>query len=273
MSVLQSTLCHSDGVSIRALAASAGSAETCATWRLCYYAPGLRMPRHTHDVAQFSILVAGSERETTAHGAFDFDRRLMEVKPAGFAHENEFGPDGALRLSINLSPEDDVYADHFDLREWRLASRSAVRSEWSALAAALAKGGSARLADLEALTADLLAALADEADFLRSSPPRWLSRAAEAARETDLDFRTIAADAGVHRVHLARAFRRHYGLSLTEHRRRARLGTGIRRLVHERASPALAGIEAGFADQSHFTRSLKGETGLTPAALARLFLR
>lgn len=264
-------LTSGDGVVIRAIAAGGPARATAPEWRFAYYAPGLRMPMHSHDVAQFSCLLAGSARETTRRGAFDPDPALMEAKPAGFAHANEFGPDGALLLSINLPQAEIDDADPLLLDEWRVRPATGVRREWAELAALMASE-TAELCDLEEVTVDLLAGLVGEdADLARSAPPRWLARARIAVRETDFSFQAIANDAGVHRVHLARAFRRHFNRSMTEERRQARIGAAVRRLIHDGADACSAGHDAGFADQSHFTRTLRRQAGLTPARLRALF--
>jgi len=45
----------------------------------------------------------------------------------------------------------------------------------------------------------------------------------------------------------------------------------VQALLEDKASPAHAAFEAGFADQPHFARTLRAETGLTPRGLVRAF--
>jgi AraC family transcriptional regulator len=261
---------HNDKAGVVVRSYSDGSTLS-PSWRFAYYAPGVRLPMHSHDVAQFSILLAGSARETTPRGAFDCEPTLMETKPAGFAHSNEFGPEGALLLSINLPQSDTLDSEGFGIDSWRVQPAERVRGEWKELAGAMASGA-ARAVDLEAITIDLMAGLTnDEPDLARKEAPAWLLRARAAVRETDLDFQSIANDAGVHRVHLARSFRRHFNVSMTEYRRRARLSDAVRQLVHDGACASTASHAAGFADQSHLTRTLRRALGVTPARLRSLF--
>jgi AraC-like DNA-binding protein len=51
--------------------------------------------------------------------------------------------------------------------------------------------------------------------------------------------------------------------------RRLRLDWAARELVRSETSLAGVALEAGFADQSHFTRFFKRHTGLTPQAYRR----
>jgi AraC family transcriptional regulator len=78
----------------------------------------------------------------------------------------------------------------------------------------------------------------------------------------------LAREAGVHRVHLARTFRDHFGVPITEYARQLRLQAAGRLLADDLP---LAGVaaRAGFADQSHLTRVMHEAWGITPGALRR----
>ncbi len=69
---------------------------------------------------------------------------------------------------------------------------------------------------------------------------------------------------------LSRAFPVELGVSLTRYRNRVRVGRAIEQL--ERDESALADIAAslGFADQAHFSRTLREHLGYTPARLRRV---
>jgi AraC family transcriptional regulator len=79
----------------------------------------------------------------------------------------------------------------------------------------------------------------------------------------------LAREVAVHPAHLARAFRQQFGTSVGGYVRRLRLDRAAAEL--ERSDKALAAIAlaAGFADQSHFTRSFRRHTGFTPGAYRR----
>ena len=79
----------------------------------------------------------------------------------------------------------------------------------------------------------------------------------------------IAAELDVDPRLLARGFHEHFGSSIGEYVRNARLDWAARQLVQTDASLATLALEAGFADQSHFTRSFKRRTGLPPGKYRR----
>jgi AraC family transcriptional regulator len=103
-------------------------------------------------------------------------------------------------------------------------------------------------------------------------PPRWLHQVRELLQDRfaeNLTHDVVAAAAGIHPVHLARVFRRHCGCTLGDYVRKLRVDFAARQLIATDESLAGIAIAAGFSDQSHFTRTFNGQTGMTPAAFRR----
>ena len=102
--------------------------------------------------------------------------------------------------------------------------------------------------------------------------PSWMTRVTQMLAS---DFRrppgleVLAAEAGVHPVHLSRAFRRFRGMGPAEYVRRLRIHFACSELMGRNVKLIDLAAEAGFADQSHFTRSFKLITGMTPCAFRR----
>jgi AraC family transcriptional regulator len=99
-------------------------------------------------------------------------------------------------------------------------------------------------------------------DWLRAARAQILDRPFEGVRTAG-----IAAAVGRHPVSLARAFRRHYGESISECVRRRRVELALSLLAHTRKPLTDIAAEVGCADQSHLTRLLREETGVTPHRL------
>ncbi len=85
----------------------------------------------------------------------------------------------------------------------------------------------------------------------------------EASLLEDIGIADLAAAAGISRFHLARSFRRRFGLSPSEYRRQQRLREA-RRHIAAGAGLAEAALAAGFVDQAHFSRHFKAAYGVTP---------
>lgn len=130
--------------------------------------------------------------------------------------------------------------------------------------------------EIEALAGEILAEVADQNAKPCDDPqPRWLLDARDLLdtrfREP-LTLRSIAAEARVHPVYFAAAFRRFYHRSVGEYLRWRRLEYVREKLSERELSLADIALDAGFADQSHLTRNFKRFTGRTPGEY-RTFLR
>jgi AraC-like DNA-binding protein len=78
----------------------------------------------------------------------------------------------------------------------------------------------------------------------------------------------LAAEAGLSRFQLLRAFARELGLTPHAYLMQRRLSLA-RGLIDSGLALAAAAHEAGFADQSHMTRAFRRTLGYTPATYAR----
>jgi AraC family transcriptional regulator len=97
--------------------------------------------------------------------------------------------------------------------------------------------------------------------------PQWLERVRNILEQRFAEpfkLSEIAAEAGVHPVHLAREFRKHYGASVGEYLRRVRIEYACRELMGSNVAVTNIAFAAGFADQSHFSRTFKRLCGTTP---------
>lgn len=244
------------------------------TVRLCTYAPSQVMPRHTHPTMGLSVVLAGDLAEE-AEGSEEFAAPFsVVVKPAEVAHRNRFGPRGARLLSIELTAAftDSLDANTVGLRRWRWCHDRARVPLGLHVGRLLSEPLTAPSAELDGLLAEFLAVF-DETPALRRTPPTWMCRVRDRLRAEFVappPATVLAAHAGVHRVHLARSFRRHFGVSTTAYARRLRVKAAATRLSLTRTPLAEVALDAGFADQSHLCRTFKAETGLTPGAYRSL---
>jgi AraC family transcriptional regulator len=98
--------------------------------------------------------------------------------------------------------------------------------------------------------------------------PKWLNAVLEMLHEgydKPLSLAQLAEFAGVHPVHLARVFKANTRRSVSGYLRALRVKEALRK--SKRMPLGLAAIESGFADQSHFCRSVRRELRLTPSTI------
>jgi AraC family transcriptional regulator len=127
---------------------------------------------------------------------------------------------------------------------------------------------------VEGLVLQLLA-LGERESTPGKSSAAWLSTVIEQLHERiphAPSLGELAAAAGVHPGHLARAFRQAFGVTVCEYSRSLRLDWAAERLDGD-ATLAQVALEAGFADQSHFTRAFRRHFGVTPGRYRELLRR
>jgi AraC family transcriptional regulator len=244
-------------VSLRPMPLAA--AGTCA--RLWFYPPRLRQAAHSHANAHVSIIVGGSIRELCAgRDEIGFGSQLR-LRPYESTHQVEFGPQGALILAVDVAGlVTRTTASSWIHRDLSAAQR--VLLKWVLAEGVASDEGVGDC--IQDLVADI------ESESLRGSPPNWLTQARERLLEEPASARIdeLACMAGVHRAHFARSFQHWFKTSPSLFRRRAMLTRAIAAIAAGERLGAAA-YAGGFADQSHFCRTMRNMMGTTPDRLVR----
>lgn len=201
-------------------------------------------------------------------------RDSLATMPVGSAHTSDFAPTPTKVLAVRSR---DAEADAFGgvlgrLRHVRAAASTAIG--WR-IASELRAGDDSWPLAAEGLVLQLLstAGRAEPGVVRRGS---WLSEARDRLHErapAGLTLSELARAVGVHPVHLARSFRREYGLTVGEYARSLRLEWATAQLGLLDVPLAEVAAGAGFADQSHFTRAFREYAGVTPGRYRELLRR
>jgi AraC family transcriptional regulator len=99
-------------------------------------------------------------------------------------------------------------------------------------------------------------------------PPAWLKRARNFLHENvsaTLSMARIAQAAGRHEIHLAREFKRFFGLSVGNYLRRLRTDRAAQLLAQPHADITDIALACGFSSHSHLCREFKARYGVTPS--------
>ncbi len=235
------------------------------------YPGGFVMARHTHPQAYFTLALAGSYGEQAEGTSRVCREQTVVFRPAGEPHASRFHALGGECLRVELASEWIAALP----RGLRLPERSVDvshgRASWlaSQLHEELRARDTAAPVAIEGLTLALLADVSRLPRLRTRSDPLWLHRVLDrihAEYRTPVTLADLAVCAGVHPVHLARAFRQHRGSSVAAYVRRLRLEWCRRELRSSERPLADLAQAAGYADQSHFSRVFRKATGLTPKA-------
>jgi len=220
------------------------------------------------ELPYLAVVLEGALVKSFPRRALDLGCASAVAIPLGATHGARFGSEGARILIVRPRSASDPVAGCFD-RIAELRGRELTWLAWRLAGELRAEDTAAPLA-AEGFALELLAATTREtrAQRTHARPPAWLRSAEELLRARLADrigLAELAETVGVHPAYLARAFRAHYGLSVGEYGRRLRLAWAAAELARGEAPLAEVAANAGFADQSHFTRVFRRHVGITPA--------
>jgi len=234
------------------------------------YPPDLRIVSHRHERPYYSLVLAGSYTEQYGSRTRDCNRLSASLHPPEERHSDRFSGAGGRLFSVEFKPAllgrmADLGVRLRDPLDFQ--GGLPVQLGYRLYREFQRQDGPSQLS-LEGVTLELLAEISRLK--LRSStlPPLWLRRARDILHATFSSPPTLfdlAATAGVHPVHLAREFRRHFSCTAGEYVRRRRIDFACRALLQTESPLAEIAIKAGFSDQSHLTRTFRAATGLPPA--------
>ena len=214
-----------------------------------------------------ALVLDGSMVKSFRARTMDFGRGSAFTMPSGLWHSARFGATGSTIMIVRPRTASTPLTDAFE-RLVELRGRGFNWLAWRLAAELRASDAAAPLA-AEGFALELLAATARETMIERQAvrPPRWLGAAEEFLRARIGDpvgLSELADAVGVNPAHLARVFRARYGISVGEYGRRLRLDWAAAEIARDERPIAEIAAEAGFADQSHFTRLFKRHVGTTP---------
>ena len=235
-------------------------------------------PRHSHDYHCIGFLIRGRGTAEIGTQFWSIQPGCLNVIPRGVEHVEHLATREVRWCAIEIP----ALRDEFAAQARRAFDRPFQLRGGAAAAVAARMYREIRLADdtsslsLHGLGLELLATLARI-----SAPPAdggrrgWIARAEDYLRANFLESLTLdelAAEMEVHPTHLARVFRRKFGLSMGEFVRGLRIEHAAHLLAQDDLTLSQISECSGFSDQAHFTRLFKRHLGVTPGAY-RLRLR
>ena len=192
---------------------------------------------------------------------FDPTAGWVGFKPAGCAHADRFGPDGALILAIETRANESLdragWAVHADGKARAALTRLAVDTSGSALA-------------LDAIH-DLLSSACHKAEVARGSPPAALVTGARATAGAAgaLPDRPACRSRGIERTMFARLFRSHFGLPPSMYRAKQMATKATRTLLSGRRQCRRRGVRGRICRSCSLHEDFAALHRLDPAAVTR----
>lgn len=209
------------------------------------HAPDSGLPVHRHAGAYAALVSDGAHVEIGLEGPRRCEPGLIVVHPALQAHGNRFGRHGARVLNAPLQGP-------------------VTSGVYRAPSLTEAKAVFARAPE----RVGVLLAACTGVDDARLDLPDWQREFVARLRDDALSIGDITAALDIAPAHASRAIAATYGLPPQRLRREIRWQRALALLRSERSLADVA-LEAGFADQPHFTRVCREESGLVPSELRR----
>ncbi|HEY0458174.1 MAG TPA: AraC family transcriptional regulator [Pyrinomonadaceae bacterium] len=228
------------------------------------------LPEHSHELAFFTLILAGNYSEKFAGKSFEYSPLTVLWRQADISHQDRIESNSSRFFFVELEKtslgnlvRDEKLPEHLFEQNgsltW-LASR--LRQEIRD-----ARDFSPLIA--EGITLEMLGQLIRKNKLPEKRAPRWLVRVVEKLNEEyneNFSTEVLAAEAGVHPVHLAAVFRQVYKETMGEYVQKLRIAHASRLLLDKEIPLSEIAYATGFSDQSHFTRIFKRLVGITPGA-------
>ncbi|HYM27334.1 MAG TPA: helix-turn-helix transcriptional regulator [Steroidobacteraceae bacterium] len=254
-----------------------GAGEFFGSARLSCSAPGIRVTHHlaagapdavvTHTHADLHFILVSGGEYVSAAGPPPAAGPVLVYNPVGTTHRDHFEWGRGSFFTISLAAQ---YLQQ-TLPERLPAAPPAylVQPVQHTLARSIAACCARELDPLalEALCVELLGTLARAAEPAARPAPPWLGRALELLHdryEAALTMADISRAVGVHPIHLARTFRRHFHCTPAAFAQYRRLEKAAGLLARTGAPLADIAQACGFGDQAHLTRLFTRSFGLPP---------
>ena len=252
---------------VRATKAQLGAFDV----QLLSFPPNHRTPAFDVEKGYVVVVLAGAVAKSFRRVRWTLARDSIALLPAGAAHASDFARVPTSVLAVRARNGDAQFGSLLGrLRHVRAAASTTIGRR---IAGELRAQDESWPLAAEGLVLQLLATAGRADPSAQSRRPAWLREVRDLLHErtpASASLSALAEAVGVHPVHLARSFRREYGVTVGQYARELRLEWATARLALPDASLAEVAAGAGFADQSHFTRAFRSHTGVTPGRYREL---
>lgn len=240
------------------------------------YDSGTSLIEHAHENAHFCLVVRGTYTETHGRQAIACRPSTVTFRPAGEAHEDRFDQDDVEVVTLEIPPSwtARLSDESISLGQSLIFQHGSVPWLADRLVNELRRMDAGARLVMEGIALEMIAESARHSVTAERSLPSWLAKTREllhARFRERLTLDDIASEVGVHPVHLATVFRRKYDRTVGDYIRERRIDYARRELVTGATPLATIALDAGFANQGHFSSTFKRLTGFTPAAYRKSF--
>jgi AraC family transcriptional regulator len=242
------------------------------------YASGMSIASHAHDSALLSLVLKGHATDDVGGRSREIGTQQLLYTPSFATHAHRFLTAGRwLNIQFSAPWFARVGAEAGALPRTPQLVRGGAMVNWaSRLGAEIREPDAVSGFAVEGALLLLLTDLTRLVVLGERRRPRWFNvveDAIDASVAEPPSVSELAALAGVHASHLLRTFRYHHGCTIATYIRRRRVERARAEIASSKRPLSMIALDAGFADQSHFTRVFRQAFGETPGQYARSLRR
>ena len=236
-----------------------------------------RLLRHSHSNPYFCFVLQGAYTELYGKKELFCNPSTLTFRSAGEEHEDRFHDKDGRVFVVEIPPR---WTEK--LSENSLKLDSSIKFQNGLLSHLITKlnrefhhTDSASHLIIEGLTIEIIARAArNSVSTNERKEPAWLKRVIELLHGSffeNLTLEHIALQAGIHPVHLATVFRQKFNCTVGEYTRQLKIEYSCRQISSGKLPLSAIALNAGFGDQSHFSKVFKRHIGMTPNEYKKLF--
>ena len=234
------------------------------------YSCAVDHPQHDHEQAGFLLTGNCDYREQLGNKTSRYSPNTILWRPTDISHSDGIEGNGGCAFFVfikdgilsEFSDYSKIPAEFSENNSYLVFLANQLRKEfttWSEGSELIAEG----------LVLEMLGYASRKGVPAEKVPPIWIKRVVEKLEDEfskSHTSRELAAQVGVHPVHLARTFRKYYGQSVGAYLRAKRINYAMQLITTRDQTLAEIAHSSGFSDQSQFTRAFKEVVGITPGA-------
>lgn len=245
-----------------------GAVHGCAALEI-EYVPRACAQRGPYAHPLLTITLSGCATETDAAGVIARRQMSCSLLPAAASSLATICDDGWRVLALELSEawvRDRI--NELGLAAQYGSTSSSTYELCERFYREFVRGDSAAAVAMEGLILQLVAEIARTTSAKRERRPAWLDGVRafiDANYRGSLNLGSLARTARVHPAHLSKSFSRSFGCTIGDYVRGLRIDFARRQMESSELTLSEIAIAAGFADQSHFTKTFKRIVGKSPS--------
>jgi AraC family transcriptional regulator len=238
------------------------------------YAPGTVVTPHAHDAALITLVLSGDATEENRGHTRNLAAQTLLYTPPHEMHGHLFRNAGRwLNMQVSNAWLTRVAAGSAPLPVLTQVVKNHTAVAWATrIRTELRQFDAVSQLAIEGALLLLLTDLSRIEKSAERTRPRWLvavENAIEGSVAAPPSLDELAAMTGVHASHLMRTFRRYNGMTIANYVRKRRIERARSDIAGTQRPLSEIALDAGFADQSHFTRVFRQTYGETPGQYAR----